>query len=241
MGYANSLLDTLDPNDIALLADHLIPVGLAYRQMLVRNRCYPEHIYFPEQGLVTVFAMSKHRDVADVGMIGNEGCTAIEVVLGSDRANCNAVVQIGGRGHRVATSVLIKLSNQSPTLKEALLRYACLSLIQARETALANARATIFQRAARWILMAGRSTRQNELHVTHEILSMSLGVRRAGITTALRRLADIGLIEPRRGHIYILDTEGLLRAARGYCSFNDGLPQLGAAGIPPACTAPAFR
>jgi CRP-like cAMP-binding protein len=228
MSSMNSLLNSLASDDFALLSGHLRPVDLTYRQMLVRYRCRPEHIYFPEDGLVTIFALSKHRDQADVGTIGAEGCTGIEVILGCERANYNAVVQIAGRAQRLETSALIELSKQSGSLQSALLRYAYVALTQARETALANARATIYQRAARWILMAGRGTRQHHLQITHEDLSTALGVRRAGVTIALRRLAETGVIELTRGHIFILDAEGLLAAARGYYAALEGGSHFGA-------------
>src|ERR1700742_2342445 len=107
MNTVNTFLGSLVPEDQALLSAHLQPVQLAYQQKLVRCRCWPDHVFFPEDSLVTVFALSSYRDHADVGTIGSEGCTAIEVILGCERANHDAIVQISGHAHQLETRLLI--------------------------------------------------------------------------------------------------------------------------------------
>lgn len=45
--------------------------------------------------------------------------------------------------------------------------------------------------------------------MTQELISNMLGVRREGITDAARKLQSDGLIEYHRGHITLLDRQGL--------------------------------
>ena len=45
--------------------------------------------------------------------------------------------------------------------------------------------------------------------LTHELLAMMLGVRRASISEVLRPLQEQGLIDSRRGKIVILDRDRL--------------------------------
>lgn len=165
---------------------------------------------------MSVVALSARRDQADVGAIGREGCTAVEVVLGCDRAHYDAVVQIPGPARRIHTDTLVGLCHRSASLQGVLLRYAYMSLVQARDTALANARGTISQRLARWILMAAERMSVRQLSITHDDLSVALGVRRAGVTIALGRLADAGIIQLTRGRIEVLDVSALMDAAKGY-------------------------
>src|SRR5262245_48136819 len=75
-------------------------------------------------------------------------------------------------------------------------------------TALANARGKIEERLARWLLMAHDRLEDDELHLTHEFLSIMLGVRRAGVTTALHQLERSGLISATRACVTILDRHG---------------------------------
>jgi CRP-like cAMP-binding protein len=51
--------------------------------------------------------------------------------------------------------------------------------------------------------------------LTHEFLSLMLGVRRAGETVALHFLEQRGIIQLARKQIVILDREGLMKAANG--------------------------
>src|ERR1700733_11593825 len=53
-------------------------------------------------------------------------------------------------------------------------------MVQTAHTAIANARAQIDRRLARWILMAHDRTGDKTLALTHEFLALMLGVRRHG-------------------------------------------------------------
>src|SRR5437763_9235781 len=78
-------------------------------------------------------------------------------------------------------------------------RYVQYLIVQTAHTANANARATLDKRLARWLLMAHDRVPGNKLPLTHEFLSLMLGVHRPGVTTALRTLSNLGLIEANRG------------------------------------------
>lgn len=82
-------------------------------------------------------------------------------------------------------------------------------------TALANAKGPLEQRLARWLLMAQDRLDSPELVLTHEFLALMLGVRRAGVTTALQHLQKIGLTRGDRGAVTILDRDGLEETADG--------------------------
>jgi hypothetical protein len=52
--------------------------------------------------------------------------------------------------------------------------------------------------------------------LTHEFLATMLGVRRPGVTSALREFERQGFVDGARGMITILDRGALERAANGY-------------------------
>jgi CRP-like cAMP-binding protein len=90
-------------------------------------------------------------------------------------------------------------------------------MTQTAHTAIANARAHIDQRLARWILMAHDRTRADTLPLTHEFLALMLGVRRPGVTEALQSLKRQQLIDTGRNQIVVLDRKGIERTAgNGY-------------------------
>jgi CRP-like cAMP-binding protein len=104
----------------------------------------------------------------------------------------------------------------SRPLHEHLLRYAQVFAVQLAQGALCNAQFTIEQRLARWLLMCHDRADREDLPLTHELLSLMLGVRRAGVTTGLRMLELAGALKTRRGGIGIRD-RAILMAIAGAC------------------------
>ena len=49
----------------------------------------------------------------------------------------------------------------------------------------------------------------DELLLTHDLIALTLGVRRAGISESASDCRDEGLIDYNRGHIQILNRQGL--------------------------------
>jgi CRP-like cAMP-binding protein len=83
------------------------------------------------------------------------------------------------------------------------------------QTALANGRHKLEERLARWLLMAHDRVDGDELPLTHEFLSLMLGVRRSGVTVALKILEREGMVKARRGGVTITDRGGLEECANG--------------------------
>jgi CRP-like cAMP-binding protein len=97
-----------------------------------------------------------------------------------------------------------------------LLKYVQIFMVQTAQTAVANARATLPQRLARWLLMAHDRSSLEKLPLTHEFLALMMGVRRAGVTEALQELARLKLTTAVRGEITILNRRGIEKIAGGY-------------------------
>ncbi len=108
---------------------------------------------------------------------------------------------------------LRKAMQQSASLQGSLLKYVQVFMTQTAHTAIANARAKLEERLARWILMADDRLDGKSLPLTHEFLSLMLGVRRAGVTEALHALEAQSLIQPARGEIVVLNRKGIERRA----------------------------
>ena len=105
--------------------------------------------------------------------------------------------------------------DESASLRSHLLLYAHAFLVQVTQTAKANARNSIEERLARWLLMAHDRLETDVLTITHALLSVMLGVRRPGVTIALSLLEKGGLISTDRRAISVLDRTGLRRTAKG--------------------------
>ena len=206
----------MSADDRALIQPRLEPVTLERRKTIeIANRKI-ESVYFPERGMLSVVGGGgKPKREVEVGIIGYEGTSALSVILGDDRSPHQTFVQVAGDGHRMPSAVLRSAMAKSATLQALLLKYAQAFTVQSTNTAIANARGTIEERLARWVLMAQDRVDGKELPLTHEFLSLMLAVRRPGVTEALHALTQRGLIKHERGVVVVVDREGLTERAKG--------------------------
>jgi DNA-binding transcriptional MocR family regulator len=72
-----------------------------------------------------------------------------------------------------------------------------------------------------------------DVTVTHDLLALMLGARRAGVTVAAGLLEERGLISARRGQITLLDRAGLMRTACS-CYLRDRQTYEEGMGVPPS-------
>ena len=210
----NLILKGLSAVDLALLKPDLEPVELPVRQVLETPNKPIKHNYFIEYGLASIVAANKNKRL-EVGLIGCEGVTGLPIILGNDRSPNETFMQVPGHGIRIAADKLRKAIAQSRSLERALLNFAHDFMNQTANTALSNGTATLEERLARWLLMANDRLRGDEVPLTHEFLSLMLGVRRAGVTVALHYLEQRALIRMSRKQIVITDRKGLRAAANG--------------------------
>jgi hypothetical protein len=80
---------------------------------------------------------------------------------------------------------------------------------------MANGRYSMQQRLARWLLMCQDRLDRFDLPLTHEFLSLMLGVRRSGVTNELHILEGIHAIKATRGNVRVQNREKLEEIADG--------------------------
>lgn len=199
---------------MALLKPDLEPVDLPLRHVLEAPNKPIKHNYFIEYGLASIVAVVGQKRL-EVGLIGCEGVTGIPIMLGTDRSPNENFMQVAGNGIRIGADKLREAITQSQSLQRALLRFAHTFMNQTANTAFSNGTASLEERLARWLLMANDRLRGDEVPLTHEFLSLMLGVRRAGVTVALHYLEQRALIRLSRKQIVIVDRKGLRAAANG--------------------------
>ena len=120
-----------------------------------------------------------------------------------------------GGGWRISAQNLREAMDESDTLRNRLLQYGHAFLMQTTYTAIANGRGKLEERLARWLLMARDRVEADSLSLTHEFLSIMLGVHRPGVTIAINALEKDGLIRARRGVITVIDRVGLEKMSNG--------------------------
>ena len=212
----NHLLATLSDEDGALITPHLQPQTLEFRKWLEVKGRYIDQIYFPSSGLSSVVGSGPSGTQVEVGLYGRDGMSGLPILLGADRPPQSTVMQIGGKGHRIAVADFRAIMAQSRTLHQHFLKWSHVFSVQTMETTVANTKGKIEERLARWLLMAHDRGDSDELKLTHNFLSIMLGVRRPGVSVALNELDRSGLIAQKRGLIVIADRAGIEKRAGGF-------------------------
>ncbi|MDE2183318.1 MAG: Crp/Fnr family transcriptional regulator [Alphaproteobacteria bacterium] len=207
--HRNRLLDHLSQEDAALIDTHLKPVAIARRTLIEAPQRRIEHVTFIERGIASVVAGGGSAAPVEVGLIGCEGLAGLATLLGESCSPHAIYMQIPGGGQRIAAAVLAEAADRSRTLQKTLLKFVHAFMTQLAYTAVANARATLEQRLARWILMAHDRIEGNDIALTHELLALMMGARRPGVTEAMHALTGHGLVRARRGLITVVDRRGL--------------------------------
>lgn len=209
---SNRLLTGLAPEDLEALRAQLEPVPLPHKQPLSHPGAPIEHVYFLEEGMVSL-VQPVQGGMVEVGIIGKEGFFGVPVLLGANTSPLEAMVQIPGSALKIQAGAFREEAGRSAALSGLLLRYAQALHVQVSVTAACNGRHPLSERLARWLLMARDRAISDELPLGHEFLSMMLGVRRAGVTVALGTLKTAGLIRNTHGQVTIIDRQALEAAS----------------------------
>jgi len=209
LSISNRLLVALALEDLDLLRPHLEPVPLPQKQTLSKPNTPLDHVYFVQEGMVSLVQPLEDGAMIEVGMIGNEGLVGVPVLLGANTSPLEAMVQIPGSALRMQANAFRGEAARSTALSRPLLRYGQALHIQVSLSTACNGRHTLPERLARWLLTARDRANSDRMPLSHEFLSMMLGVRRAGVTVAVGTLKAAGLIHNTHGQVTITDRQGL--------------------------------
>ncbi|CAN7259818.1 Crp/Fnr family transcriptional regulator [Rhizobium sp. LjRoot254] len=211
----NRLLSALPESVLARFQPHLERVELPIRHPLVEANKRPEHVHFITSGLASVVTSNHDHESIEVGHIGFEGMTGAHLLLHTDTTPASTFIQIEGTALRMPSDVFLDLAESDGPTRELFLRYVHCNELQLAYSALANARYSVNERLARWLLMCHDRMRGNDVVLTHEFLALMLGVRRSGVTVAIHILEGVKAIRARRGIIKITDRPLLVNLAGG--------------------------
>jgi CRP-like cAMP-binding protein len=201
----NHLLAVLTAAELEPLLPHMKLTGLPLGAVLYDPGSRMDDLYFPISGVVSLLYTLEDGHTTELAIVGNDGCVGIALLLGGETTPSQAVVQIAGYGYRVGSSVIVAEFRKGGGTSRVLLRYIQSLMTQMVQTAVCNRHHTVEQQLCRWLLLSLDRLSSNKVRMTQELISNMLGVRRAGITEAARKLQAAGVIEYARGHITVPD------------------------------------
>jgi CRP-like cAMP-binding protein len=209
--FANHLLAVLPAQEWARWQPLLEPVDLPLGAVLYESGARMSHVYFPTSAIVSLLYVLEDGASAEIAVVGHEGIVGVSLFMGGETTPSRAIVQSAGQGFRMLGQHLKTEFNRSGPVMHLLLRYTQALITQMAQTAVCNRHHTLDQQLCRWLLLSLDRLQVPELVMTQELIANMLGVRREGVTEAARHLQGAGLISYRRGHIKVLDRDGLER------------------------------
>ncbi|MFP2932816.1 Crp/Fnr family transcriptional regulator [Pyxidicoccus sp. 3LG] len=210
---ANRLLSSLPAKALEGLRPLLEPVELPTREVLFNVDVPISHVYFPEDGVVSILGVMPDGAAIEVATVGREGMVGLPVVLGAERMSAHAMVQVPGRALRVESRAFRQHVQRSEGVRDVLDRYTQALFTLLAQGAACNRLHSIEERCARWLLMTQDRVGADSFPLTQQFLSQMLGVRRAGVSEVASELQREGLLTYHRGHVTIQDRPGLEAAA----------------------------
>jgi CRP-like cAMP-binding protein len=206
---SNLVLASLTATDFATLAPHLQSVDLPQETILYEAGDTVSRIYFPQTGVVSLVVNLGTGEIIEAAMLGRESVVGGMSALGDCLATSSAIVQIAGTASAIDVEHARGLAERSAGFRSVLIRQDQALLAQSHQSVACNAVHSIEGRLARWLLRCHDLTQSDDMPLTQEFLSEMLGVRRTSVTLTASMLQNAGLIRYKRGHIRLLDVEGL--------------------------------
>lgn len=210
----NFLLQNLSAADFALIAPHLERVPFKVGDALARAGTPIDTVWFPEGAIAGVLDAMEGDHRLAIGLVGQEGFVGWPLLLGDDIWPQDMVMRAeDGDALRLSGAVLTAAAARSDTLRQTLLRFVNVFMLQMGRTIVSSLAHPVERRMARWILMYHDRVRADEICMTHEEFRLMLGVRRSTVTEALHKLEEDGAVRTGRGKVIVVDRARLIDLA----------------------------
>lgn len=210
---ANSILLSIPDDEFALVRPNLQFVALSSHEVLCEPKERLEYAYFLNSGMISLVMITREDESVEVGVVGNEGFTPLQVTAGLKRTPHRAVIQISGEGFRIGIDTLQSMLPTLPRLQAALNHYAAVHGLQVAQTAGCNRLHDLDQRLCRWLLLTQDRVGSGLLRITHDFLATMLGTDRPSVSLAASELQRKQIIEYSHGSVKILNRKKLETAA----------------------------
>ena len=172
----NRILACMAPEALDRLRPYLRPMERKRRAILQEHNRPIEQIYFIERGVASLFARTHRDGPVEVAIVGRLGFVGVAAVLGTMRSPNRCVMEVPGDAFALPSTELRQIMQDAPLVREHLLNYVHALLIQNTQTALCNVRHELEERLCRWLLLASDRLDETAIPLTHDQLSMILGV-----------------------------------------------------------------
>jgi CRP-like cAMP-binding protein len=204
----NGLLGALDEDTFRTIARDLTPVSLELGAVLQAHLSPPRAVLFPCGGICSVVTLLPDGAMLEVAMVGREGFVGVEASVDDAMTLGQVMVQIPTpHAWRMSADAFRKNLQRHASFRLVITRATLVYFGTVMQITACNSLHTVEQRLSRWLLMTQDRIGDDTLQLTHDQLSMMLGVRRPTVSNAAAMLQKSGAIAYHHGRIRVLDRD----------------------------------
>jgi CRP-like cAMP-binding protein len=163
------------------------------------------YVYFPSTGANSCIVDMEDGSSVEVGTIGNEGFTNVEMLMDAIVATETVICQITGVSLRISANDFRTLIPDARALHQILKCSGQAYLAQVSQSVACNRLHSTDIRFARWLLLTQDRAQSDEFFITQEFLATMLGVHRPSVSVVAGLFQQAGIIRYTRGQMKILD------------------------------------
>ncbi|MDQ9169590.1 Crp/Fnr family transcriptional regulator [Oxalobacteraceae bacterium R-40] len=209
----NYLLSKLSDEDFQELLPTLHLVESKAREELYHQGEPIEYVHFPCDCAHSCLIYMEDGSAVEVGTLGNESFTGIELLLNATHAVETVICQVVGHSLRMSVADSRRALEKHPAFRRLLQCSAQGYLAQVSQSVACNRLHSVDMRFARWLLVTHDRVKGNEFNLTQEFLAAMLGVHRPSVSLVAGAFQQAGIIRYSRGKMQILDRDRLEEAS----------------------------
>jgi CRP-like cAMP-binding protein len=204
----NRILAALPRSELVQLFEVVRSVTLPVKSVLFEPGAAIDAVHFPTDGVISLVTPLHDGAIVEVATIGNEGIVGVPLVPLSGLA-VRAISQVAGHCLRMEATTFLEWSDRSQAFQTLVESYTQALFGQISQAAACNRLHSSEERLSRWLLMSHDRVGHDEFMITQEFLGQMLAARRSTVSVSAGILQRAGLIHYVRGHVTIVDREGL--------------------------------
>jgi CRP-like cAMP-binding protein len=210
--HENKILATFGADSLARIRAHLRVVKITQGQVLAEAHQPLEHIYFPHSGIVSYVVAMADGQMIETGMVGRDSVVGGLQALDGNLVPNSILVQGPGAASIIETDKMKSVVDTDPAVRGLLAKHELFMMAQVQQSVGCNASHVAEQRVCRWLARM-YDLMGPDFALTQEFMAQMIGVRRTSVSLVAGQLQEAGLITYKRGHLHVVDIEGLRRAA----------------------------
>ncbi|MCS6766932.1 MAG: Crp/Fnr family transcriptional regulator [Candidatus Protistobacter heckmanni] len=168
-----------------------------------------QYIYFPISAVMAVIYILSGGSSLQVAYVANDGMAGHEFLMGENHSANRLLVLKPGYAYRLRMDTARGLFELGGHFQLIILRFSHLLTRRISQSAACYRYHSVEQLFCRWLLTYVDKAGENQIRITHEVISHLLGVRRESITELLGKLQKAGLVASGRARLEVRDRAAL--------------------------------